>query len=205
MGRSSSPARPFFACPGEREEDTQRLATETLARFGGIDVLVNNAAVYGTLTRRPFMEIPVEEGDRVMAVNLRGLFLCTRAVFSAMKARGKGMIINIASSTSPARRSWWTAAAASTDGTVGYPVPGLVASRGGVRNERDVSAAGAQMSRPTKAPIPKAVMMAPARRLTHRSPRRVSAERKQPTPVLSRSHQSAEPRKTPSTMSAAGP
>ena len=86
-------------CDVSREADTRRLATETLARFGGIDVLVNNAAVYGTLTRRPFMEIPVEEWDRVMAVNLRGLFLCARAVFPAMKARGKGKIINIASST----------------------------------------------------------------------------------------------------------
>jgi NAD(P)-dependent dehydrogenase (short-subunit alcohol dehydrogenase family) len=82
-----------------READTQRLATETLARFGRIDVLVNNAAIYGTLKRRPFMEISVEEWDRVMAVNLRGLFLCARAVFPAMKAQGKGKIINIASST----------------------------------------------------------------------------------------------------------
>lgn len=86
-------------CDVSREEDTRRLATETLARFGRIDVLVNNAALYGTLRRRPFMEIPVEEWDRVMAVNLRGLFLCARAVFPAMQAQGKGNIINIASST----------------------------------------------------------------------------------------------------------
>jgi NAD(P)-dependent dehydrogenase (short-subunit alcohol dehydrogenase family) len=87
------------ACDVSREEDTFRLATETTARFGRIDVLVNNAAVYGVLQRRPFMEIPIEEWDRVMAVNLRGLFLCARAVFPAMKAQGKGKIVNIASST----------------------------------------------------------------------------------------------------------
>jgi NAD(P)-dependent dehydrogenase (short-subunit alcohol dehydrogenase family) len=85
--------------PGGAIADTLRLAAETLARFGRIDVLVNNAAVYGTLQRRPFMEIPVEEWDRVMAVNLRGLFLCARAVFPAMRAQGRGTIINIASST----------------------------------------------------------------------------------------------------------
>jgi NAD(P)-dependent dehydrogenase (short-subunit alcohol dehydrogenase family) len=86
-------------CDVSREPDTQRTATMTLDRWGRIDVLVNNAAIYGILKRRPFMEIPIEEWDRVMAVNLRGLFLCARAVFPAMKAQGKGKIINIASST----------------------------------------------------------------------------------------------------------
>jgi NAD(P)-dependent dehydrogenase (short-subunit alcohol dehydrogenase family) len=86
-------------CDVAREADTQRLATETLARFGRIDALVNNAALYGNLKRRPFMEIPVEEWDQVMAVNLRGLFLCSRAVFPAMKAQGTGVIVNISSST----------------------------------------------------------------------------------------------------------
>src|SRR5437867_5668483 len=71
----------------------------SLARFGRIDALVNNAALYGNLERRPFMEIPVEEWDQVMAVNLRGLFLCSRAVFPAMKTQGKGVIVNISSST----------------------------------------------------------------------------------------------------------
>ena len=60
---------------------------------------MNNAAVYGTLRRRPLLEISVEEWDRVMAVNLRGLFLCARAVVPAMKAQGGGKIINISSST----------------------------------------------------------------------------------------------------------
>jgi NAD(P)-dependent dehydrogenase (short-subunit alcohol dehydrogenase family) len=86
-------------CDVSREEDTLRLAAEALGRFGRIDVLVNNAALYGTLRRQPFTEIPVEEWDRVMAVNLRGLFLCARAVFPAMKTQGKGKIINISSGT----------------------------------------------------------------------------------------------------------
>lgn len=87
------------SCDVSREEDTQRMATEVLEQFRRIDVLVNNAAIYGTLRRRPFIEIPVEEWDHVMAVNLRGLFLCARAVFPAMKVQGYGSIINIASNT----------------------------------------------------------------------------------------------------------
>ncbi len=86
-------------CDVSKEEDTQRMATMTIDRWGRIDVLVNNAAIYGVLKRRPLMEITVEEWDRVMGVNLRGLFLCARAVFPAMKAQGKGKIINISSST----------------------------------------------------------------------------------------------------------
>lgn len=86
-------------CDVSKESETLRIAAEALNRFGRIDVLVNNAAIYAPLRRRSFMEIPVEEWDRVMAVNLRGLFLCARAVFPAMKAQGKGKIINISSGT----------------------------------------------------------------------------------------------------------
>ncbi len=86
-------------CDVSREEETLSLATRTLDRWGRIDALVNNAAVYAILQRRPFTEIPVDEWDKVMAVNLRGLFLCARAVFPAMKAQGKGKIINISSGT----------------------------------------------------------------------------------------------------------
>ena len=86
-------------CDVSREAETLRMAAEALNRFGRIDVLVNNAAIYAPLVRRSFMEIPVDEWDRVMAVNLRGLFLCARAVFPAMKAQGKGKIINISSGT----------------------------------------------------------------------------------------------------------
>lgn len=67
-------------------------------RFGAIDVLVNNASLMSVLPRRSWLEIPVEEWDRVMAVNLRGMFLSCRAVFPAMKAQRRGKIVNISSS-----------------------------------------------------------------------------------------------------------
>jgi 3-oxoacyl-[acyl-carrier protein] reductase len=67
-------------------------------RYGSVDVLINNASLMSTLPRRSWLEIPVEEWDRVMAVNLRGMFLCCRAVFPAMKAQKRGKIVNISSS-----------------------------------------------------------------------------------------------------------
>jgi 3-oxoacyl-[acyl-carrier protein] reductase len=77
---------------------TQAMAQAALDRFGAIDVLINNASLMSVLPRRSWLEIPEEEWDRVMAVNLRGLFLCCRAVFPAMRARGYGKIVNISSS-----------------------------------------------------------------------------------------------------------
>ena len=67
--------------------------------YGRVDGLLNNAAVYHDLSVKPFSDIPVDEWDRVMAVNLRGIFLCSRAVVPYMKERKKGRIINIASNT----------------------------------------------------------------------------------------------------------
>ena len=68
-----------------------------LARFGRIDVLVNNAAVFATLTPQPFDEIPEAEWDRVMAVSVKGVWNCARAVVPAMRAQGGGRIVNVAS------------------------------------------------------------------------------------------------------------
>lgn len=79
-------------------DSTQGMADATLKRFGAIDILVNNASLMSVLPRRSWLEIPIEEWDRVMAVNLRGIFLCCRAVFPAMKAQGRGKIVNISSS-----------------------------------------------------------------------------------------------------------
>ena len=81
------------------EEDTHRMADEAVKRFGRIDILVNNAAMLRGITRKPFMEIPLAEWDKLMAVNLKGVFLCCRAVFPQMKKQGKGKIINLSSET----------------------------------------------------------------------------------------------------------
>ncbi len=80
------------------EKSTQEMARITVERFGRIDILINNAALFTALgAGRPFDTIEVEEWDRVMAINLKGLFLCARAVVPHMKAQGKGKIISISS------------------------------------------------------------------------------------------------------------
>lgn len=65
--------------------------------WGRIDVLINNAGIFSTLEMRPFDQIPLEEWERVLRVNLTGPFLCARAVLPAMRRTQWGRIINVAS------------------------------------------------------------------------------------------------------------
>ena len=81
------------------EESTREMAARTIESFGRIDVLVNNAAMFATIVKRPFWQIPADEWDALMAVNLKGPFLCANAVYPQMKKQGKGKIINVSSST----------------------------------------------------------------------------------------------------------
>jgi NAD(P)-dependent dehydrogenase (short-subunit alcohol dehydrogenase family) len=78
-------------------ESTQATANQTLQSFGRIDILVNNAAVLVKGT--PFEQIPEADWDRVMAVNIKGMWLCCKAVVPVMRQQGKGKIINISSDT----------------------------------------------------------------------------------------------------------
>lgn len=80
-------------------EKTRALVETSLQEYGRIDVLVNNAGLYTAIKKKPFSQISAEEWDKVMAVNLKGLFLCVQAVYPVMKKQGKGKIINISSGT----------------------------------------------------------------------------------------------------------
>ncbi len=78
-------------------DSTRDMADAVLDRFGRIDVLVNNAGLYGSLTFRPFDALDEAEWDKVMAVNVKGLWQCSKAVLPAMKEQQSGSIINISS------------------------------------------------------------------------------------------------------------
>jgi 3-oxoacyl-[acyl-carrier protein] reductase len=80
-----------------QEKEVEAMAEAAAREFGHVDALVNNASMMSALPRRPWDQIPLEEWDRVMAVDLRGLFLCCRAVVPYLKQRGKGKIVNISS------------------------------------------------------------------------------------------------------------
>ncbi|MBU9480673.1 3-oxoacyl-ACP reductase FabG [Burkholderia multivorans] len=79
------------------EKSTQAMAQAAVERFGRIDVLVNNAALWADLKNTPFTDIDPNLWDRCMAVNVKGVWNCSKAVFAAMREAGGGSIINIAS------------------------------------------------------------------------------------------------------------
>jgi 3-oxoacyl-[acyl-carrier protein] reductase len=72
------------------------MVERVVGELGGVDLLVNNAAIYPS---RPWTEIEESEWDQVLAVNLKGYFLCARAAFPHMKGKGRGRVINVASIT----------------------------------------------------------------------------------------------------------
>src|SRR4051812_37957961 len=81
------------------EDDVQRLVDETVSSCGGIDILVNNAGLYASLEMRSFEQIPLEEWQRVMDINVASMFLMCRAVAPHLRERGGGKIVNISSGT----------------------------------------------------------------------------------------------------------
>jgi NAD(P)-dependent dehydrogenase (short-subunit alcohol dehydrogenase family) len=76
---------------------TAEMSAAVSKTFGGIDILVNNAALYGSLTFAPFDQLDEEEWDATMNVNVKGIWQCCKAALPGMKERNGGSIINISS------------------------------------------------------------------------------------------------------------
>lgn len=90
LGRQSLPIRADVS----DEDEVQEMVRKTVSRFSRIDILVNNA---GVVVTGPLAEISTETWDRTLAINLKGVFLCSKAVFPWMILQRKGRIVNIAS------------------------------------------------------------------------------------------------------------
>jgi NAD(P)-dependent dehydrogenase (short-subunit alcohol dehydrogenase family) len=84
----------FLAADVARAEDAAGLVAEAVRRFGGLDILVNNA---GIQLQKSLEETTETEWDEVMAINVKGIFLCTRAALPALRRRGGGAVVNIGS------------------------------------------------------------------------------------------------------------
>jgi 3-oxoacyl-[acyl-carrier protein] reductase len=101
-----------------RANDAARLVAETAKGLGGLDILVNNAAI---MVERPLLEVSVEEFERTVAVNLRGVFLMAREAIPAMRTAGRGgRVINIASELAFLGRAGNSVYAATKGGVVTF-------------------------------------------------------------------------------------
>jgi NAD(P)-dependent dehydrogenase (short-subunit alcohol dehydrogenase family) len=77
-----------------QEESVNQMVTQSVDSYGRVDILVNNAAIYYGLQYKSILEISTDEWDRIQEVNLKGPFLCSKAVIPYMKLQGKGKIVN---------------------------------------------------------------------------------------------------------------
>ncbi|HQG70263.1 MAG TPA: 3-oxoacyl-ACP reductase family protein [Rhodoglobus sp.] len=99
-------------------DSVRAMVDSLIARFGRLDVVVNNAAIYATLTRTPFTDIDPAEWDRVMGVNAKGTWLVSAAAFPHLTSPG-GRIINIASATVMSGSPLWMHYVASKAAVIG--------------------------------------------------------------------------------------
>lgn len=88
-----------FECDISDEAATLKLIDDVVARFGGLHILVNNAAVFGTLKPQPFDEIDIDLWDKVQSVNVRGMLLMSRAAVKVFREQKYGKIVNVGSDT----------------------------------------------------------------------------------------------------------
>ena len=100
------------------ETSTINMANIIQEKWGSIDILVNNAAIYKGIKRKPFYEMETKEWDRVIDVNLKGSWLASKSAFPLMKEKG-GSIINISSATFMSGSPNWAHYVASKGGVIG--------------------------------------------------------------------------------------
>lgn len=81
------------------ESDVERMASQAIAKFGQIDILINNAALASANKEIPFEDIAIDQWRRMFDVNVMGMFLCCRAVVPHMRRRKYGRIVNFTSTT----------------------------------------------------------------------------------------------------------
>ena len=86
-------------CDVTDPDNIKAMVAETVEAYGRLDVLVNNAALFADLKQGSFLDIDEAEWDRVMQINTRGVFSCSKAAVPEMKKNGYGKIVNIASGT----------------------------------------------------------------------------------------------------------
>jgi len=95
--RDAGGAAITMACDVSNEESVKAMVDQTVKQFGTVDILINNAAYFMTVWKGPFWEMTVEEFDKAMAVNVRGSWLCAKAVVPQMQRQQGGKIINVSS------------------------------------------------------------------------------------------------------------
>ena len=88
------------------EDDTQRMAIAALDAFGGIDVLVNNAAIYSSLSLKPFEQLTVADWRKMLDVNVIGQFLCCKAVLPTFKKQSLKQLPISSHKLSNSMRAW---------------------------------------------------------------------------------------------------
>jgi NAD(P)-dependent dehydrogenase (short-subunit alcohol dehydrogenase family) len=110
----------FIQCDVSDSRQVQAMTDQVISKFGKVDILVNNAAI--AAMPKCITDISEEEWDRVLAVNLKGQFLCSRAVVPHMKEKGYGKIINISSLAAMAPLATETHYSAAKAGALGLTI-----------------------------------------------------------------------------------
>ena len=95
MIRASGGEAVFIRADISKSTDVAALIAQTVAKFGRLDCACNNAGIEGTIA--PFVDQTEEDFDKIIAVNLRGVFLCLKAEITQMLAQGGGTIVNLSS------------------------------------------------------------------------------------------------------------